>query len=228
MKKIIATMMPWFSLLMFFCIARGASIDIRGRITSVSAAENGFGSIRVEGQKEPDTNVDKASIRVTSKTHIFRDENGKRIEAGFSDLKIGQRVTAQFTGPVAESYPVQATGGEIVILSQNAGTASSSQKPTVLGDKVARFPLDQAPEGTEVSVTGALEGGMMAIGGETTGWVLRYQRPDGTRTIEVDVSGLSGKPAQGPVRITGKIIRREYVERGAVSILRATKIEKMD
>jgi hypothetical protein len=100
------------------------------------------------------------------------------------------------------------------------------QPPMVLGDKLLRFPLDQVPEGTEVSLTGTLKGGMMAIGGETTGWVLHYQRPEGARAIEVDLSELRGESVQGPVRVTGKIIRREYVERGSVLILRATKIEK--
>jgi hypothetical protein len=33
------------------------------------------------------------------------------------DLSAGQRVAVWFTGPVAESYPVQATAGAIEILS---------------------------------------------------------------------------------------------------------------
>jgi hypothetical protein len=244
MLRIVVTTMLLGSLLMIVGISRGASVDIRGPITSISApriaagaGQNFVGTIMIEGKKEPDTNVDKASVRVTPKTRIFREENGKRIEATFADLQVGQRVTAQFTGPVAESYPVQATAGEIVILSQNTHTAAPSQKadtadqqvrpPMVLGDKLLRFPLDQVPEGTEVSVNGTLKGGMMAIGGETTGWILHYQRPEGARTIEVDLSGLHGESMQGPVRVTGKIIRREYVERGSVLILRATKIEKV-
>jgi hypothetical protein len=86
----------------------------------------------------------------------------------------------------------------------------------------------QIREGADVELVGDLSGGMMAIGGETTGWKLRYQTPQGRGTIEVDISGLRGEPAQGSVRVTGKIIRREYIERGSMLILRATKIEKMD
>ncbi|HEX5000333.1 MAG TPA: DUF3221 domain-containing protein [Terriglobia bacterium] len=85
--------------------------DIRGKVTSVSA-----NTILIEGRVEKDTQVDKASTRVTDKTSIFRMVNGQKTPAAFRDLKVGQTVEATFVGPVAESYPVQATAGEIVIL----------------------------------------------------------------------------------------------------------------
>ena len=92
--------------------------DVRGKITNVSTSASGavLGSILIEGKKEKDTSVDKAMTRITDKTAIFRMQNGKRVEAKFSDLKAGQTVEATFSGPVAESYPVQATAKEILIL----------------------------------------------------------------------------------------------------------------
>ena len=43
-------------------------------------------------------------------------EDGKKVAGKFSDLKVGQTVEASFSGAVSESYPVQGTASEIVIL----------------------------------------------------------------------------------------------------------------
>ncbi len=110
-------------------------VDIRGLVTAIQKtdAQNGrrlafgrtIGSILVEGAIEDDTTFDKARIRVTDKTRIFQKERGERHAVTFDSLKIGKalaKVEVQFTpGPVAESYPVQATAAEIVILSQSSG-----------------------------------------------------------------------------------------------------------
>jgi hypothetical protein len=95
-----------------------SAADVRGKITniSVSAANPALGTILIEGKVEKDTSVDKASTRVTDRTAIFKMQDGKKVAAKFSDLKVGQTVEATFNGPVAESYPVQAAAGEIVIL----------------------------------------------------------------------------------------------------------------
>jgi hypothetical protein len=96
--------------------------DIRGTIKSVTPSSGGsdtltLGSILIEGTKEKDTSVDKASVTVTAKTRIYRLESGKPVKAGFDALAAGERAQAIFTGPVLESYPVQATASEIVVLS---------------------------------------------------------------------------------------------------------------
>ena len=110
-------------------------VDIRGLVTAIQRtdAQNSrklafgptIGSILVEGAIEDDTIFDKARIRVTDKTRIFQQERKERHAVTFDSLKIGKvlaKVEVQFTpGPVAESYPVQATAAEIVILSQNSG-----------------------------------------------------------------------------------------------------------
>jgi endonuclease/exonuclease/phosphatase family metal-dependent hydrolase len=97
--------------------------DIRGRITNIHRArsDNGgsdklLGNVLIEGVKEADTNFDKASVRVTNETRIFDQRGKERKQVSFDDLKTGQKVAARFNGPVMESYPVQATAVEIVIL----------------------------------------------------------------------------------------------------------------
>jgi hypothetical protein len=92
--------------------------DVRGKVTSISVGATNpvLGTVLIEGKVEKDTSVDKASARVTAKTSIFRMEDGKKVAGKFSDLKVGQTVEASFTGAVSESYPVQGTASEIVIL----------------------------------------------------------------------------------------------------------------
>jgi hypothetical protein len=99
-------------------------VDVRGTITRVTPVDEAgqkagrLGVILVEGVKDATTEHDKASVRVTNKTRIEKLAGKERKPAKFADLKKGVRVQARFTGPVAESYPVQATAGEILILEE--------------------------------------------------------------------------------------------------------------
>jgi len=95
-----------------------AKPDIVGTIKTATLTKNAkdvLGSILVEGPKGQ--TYDKAAIRITTDTKIFKQEGKDRKAASVDDLKVGAKVEAKFVGPVAESYPVQARAGEIVILS---------------------------------------------------------------------------------------------------------------
>ena len=97
-------------------------VSIRGTPASVSPAdEDGkkaglLGTILMEGRKDKDTDYDKAMVKVTKATKIFQQVGRELKPASFDDLKPGTRLEIQFQGPVAESFPVQATAGKIVIL----------------------------------------------------------------------------------------------------------------
>jgi len=54
----------------------------------------------------------KASVRITDGTQVLRQGEGV---VGTTELRVGQQVKVWFTGPVMESYPLQATAGVIVI-----------------------------------------------------------------------------------------------------------------
>jgi beta-N-acetylhexosaminidase len=101
-----------------------AKIDIRGSITKMTPASDEakkkglVAVLMVEGEKSKDTGYDKASVKVMDKTAIKKMVGKDRKDAKFEDLKVGAKVTATFTGPVLESYPVQATAKEIVILEE--------------------------------------------------------------------------------------------------------------
>ena len=92
--------------------------DIRGEITSLTPGSGDtLVTILIEGKVEPDTGYDKASLRVAKDTEVVRLQGADQVEADWSDLAEGQQVEAWFEGPVAESYPVQAKAGRIVIIS---------------------------------------------------------------------------------------------------------------
>jgi hypothetical protein len=97
-------------------------VSIRGTPASVSPAdEEGkkagiLGTMLLEGRKDKDTEYDKAMVKVTKATKIFQQVGRDLKPASFDDLKPGVKLEVQFQGPVAESFPVQATAGRIVIL----------------------------------------------------------------------------------------------------------------
>lgn len=54
----------------------------------------------------------KARVRITDGTKVLRRDEGA---VSATELRVGQQVKVWFTGPVMESYPLQATAGVIVI-----------------------------------------------------------------------------------------------------------------
>ena len=89
---------------------------------------------------------------------------------------------------------------------------------------VAAIALAQAQE---VTLTGTLQGGRLAIGGESTGWALEYRDATGQHSVEVELPReLMARARSGAtVRLTGMFATREYVERGSVRIFRVSRLE---
>jgi len=94
---------------------------IAGRIVSVTptlgantAGPADSGAILVEGAG---TVGDKAWITASRTTPILRQiKDGAVTTASFADLEAGMRVSVWITGPVRESYPVQAEASTILIV----------------------------------------------------------------------------------------------------------------
>ena len=93
-------------------VAACSDPNIRGTITNVAATDNGI-TISIDGQLEEDTDYDRAVVTINQDTQITR-QNGEPVT--MDDLQNGIQVEACFTGPVAESYPVQARASGVVIL----------------------------------------------------------------------------------------------------------------
>jgi hypothetical protein len=81
--------------------------SIRGTITAA-----GDRSVRVEANPADQSGSAKALVRLGSDTPI-RFMDGSPAEQ--DDLVVGVAVSVWFTGPVAESYPVQASAGVVRI-----------------------------------------------------------------------------------------------------------------
>lgn len=98
------------------------NVDIRGTIAKVAPADaegkkRGLVAVLlIEGPKTKDTQHDKASVKVTDKTVLKKKVGKQLLDATPDELIRGVTVEAVFTGPVLESYPVQATASKIVIL----------------------------------------------------------------------------------------------------------------
>ncbi|MHB1318349.1 MAG: hypothetical protein ACYCYF_07015 [Anaerolineae bacterium] len=92
-------------------------VDITGNISDVQPGSGDvLGSIRIEGEKIEGNPYDKAVVRITGDTRLWEKTADGYIPATFDDLQFGATVTASFTGPVMESYPVQATAAEVTLL----------------------------------------------------------------------------------------------------------------
>ncbi len=101
--------------------AKDEKISLRGTPASVSPATDDqqkagvLGTLLMEGQKDKDTEYDKAMVKATKATKIFRRVGRELKPASFNDLKPNVKLEIQFAGPVTSSFPPMATAGKIVI-----------------------------------------------------------------------------------------------------------------
>lgn len=96
--------------------------DITGTVTHVSDDRS---TILVEERPQAQSGSAKASVRITTSTHLWRDPGAKAAPSAalMSDIALGSAVRVWFDGPVAMSYPVQAKAGDIVIDASTQGAS---------------------------------------------------------------------------------------------------------
>lgn len=99
--------------------------DIRGVVTTVSGAGESV-SLRVVWTDDEavgaQAGYDAAQVTVNGDTEVLsRGADGSTALAEASDIAVGTVVEAWFEGAVAESYPVQATAGTIVVIGTYSG-----------------------------------------------------------------------------------------------------------
>ncbi len=85
--------------------------DIAGTITYA-----GPGTILVEERPNETAGSAKASVRIADATTVWRATGAGQERASAADLVPGRLVRVWFDGPIAETYPVQATARAIVIV----------------------------------------------------------------------------------------------------------------
>lgn len=86
--------------------------SIAGTLTAVDVQGEHLASLRVEAEPGTAAGSDKAVVHVSQSTALV-DGAGQKI--GLAQFKEGRKVRAWFTGPVRESYPVQADASTIVL-----------------------------------------------------------------------------------------------------------------
>jgi len=91
--------------------------DITGRLSQLSAAADGTVSFLVVADPNVSGVYDRAMVRTTADTVVWAPAGEGRRSLASGDLRDGLRVAVRFTGPVAESYPVQAVAADVEVLS---------------------------------------------------------------------------------------------------------------
>ena len=89
-----------------------SAVNIRGKVTELSETKDGIVML-VEAQMPQAREYDIATVRVDENTRV-EDTDGKVLSP--NDIVLGDAVEVVFSGPVAESYPVQAYAGSIRII----------------------------------------------------------------------------------------------------------------
>jgi len=93
--------------------------DISGRLSQLSAAGDLDGTVSFLVVADPNISgaYDRAMVRTTADTVVWARAGEGRRSLSSGDLRAGLRVAVRFTGPVAESYPVQAVAADVEVLS---------------------------------------------------------------------------------------------------------------
>jgi len=91
--------------------------DITGRLSQLSLAADGTASFLVVADPGTSGAYDRAMVRTTADTVVWAPAGEGRRTLASGDLRAGLRVAVRFTGPVAESYPVQAVAADVEVLS---------------------------------------------------------------------------------------------------------------
>jgi alpha-galactosidase len=150
-----------------------------------------------------------AKDRKSARLVIFREMNDEATWTTRVPLLDGGGVEAKVLGGNGTAH---FRDGELVVTI-----------PETLGYVFLKIEADEADL---LRLEGKLSAGIVAIGGETTGWKLDYVEDGKKMSIEVDMSGIevAGVYDGKEVSVSGRIVVKEYVERGAVKVLEAKEV----
>ncbi len=95
-----------------------ASVSRKDTVPAEPNPEGKTVAIMVEGPKTEKQPYDKASVSLREHTKIYKKQGAELAGAAVEELTVGSEVEISFDGPVAESYPVQAVAGKVVILNK--------------------------------------------------------------------------------------------------------------
>ena len=89
--------------------------DFTGFITEIQPGQGSGTPGRISVESHADKIVTRYTITIEDETLIFRQDGDNLRNASFAALETKQWVRIWFSGPVMESWPMQATARQIVI-----------------------------------------------------------------------------------------------------------------
>jgi hypothetical protein len=90
--------------------------DFTGFITEIHPTQESGIAGQISVESHADKIVTRYTITIKDETLIFREDGDNLRSATFAALEIQQWVEIWFSGPVMESWPMQATAQQVVIL----------------------------------------------------------------------------------------------------------------
>jgi hypothetical protein len=90
--------------------------DFIGFITEIQPGQEEGIRGRISAESHADKIVTRYIITIEEETLIFQEDGGNLREVGFAALETKQWVEIWFSGPVLESWPLQATARQVVII----------------------------------------------------------------------------------------------------------------
>lgn len=91
--------------------------DITGVVSDLTpGGDAGTATLLVVASPDAPSSYDRAWVRVTPQTTVWAPDGEGGTTPALEDLAVGRRVAVWFAGPVAESYPVQATASDVEVL----------------------------------------------------------------------------------------------------------------
>jgi hypothetical protein len=87
------------------------------KVTPVVPAGETQGSVLIEEKPDQPNGGNKIVFTVKNTSDLFRRSGGADQRISFGELRVGQSVQAWAVGPIAESFPEQATAATILVLS---------------------------------------------------------------------------------------------------------------
>ena len=118
----------------------GEAIDIYAKIVQLDLSPSPYSTdykgtmlVEVERVSNPAHTFEQAQLTFYKDTGMFKRVDDKLEPTQFEELAIGMMVEVRIDGPIAESYPVQATAGQIVI-AEAASDDEASQALNGPGD----------------------------------------------------------------------------------------------
>ena len=90
--------------------------DFIGFITAIQPEQNKNVAGRISVESHADKIVTKYVVTIKDETLIFQQDGDILHETTFKALENKQRVKIWFSGPVMESWPMQVTAGQVIIV----------------------------------------------------------------------------------------------------------------